>query len=149
VAYKVDRRSADPQLSPDAATRDVFKSGIPLPSYIVFHRSSSMRLAAAFPQPYMRQVSEKLKALLTRYGRVAMITYFAIFALVYAGFYAAIAAGVQPEGVGAGVGTLGGAYLATKLTQPIRIGATLLLTPIIDALVRRFRPPQDVPSTDT
>jgi hypothetical protein len=88
----------------------------------------------------MRHVADKLKALLARYGRLALVTYLAIFLLVYAGFYMAIAAGFQPEGVGGSVGTLGAAYLATKLTQPLRIGATLLLTPFVDALLGRLRP---------
>ncbi len=111
-----------------------------------FRRVFDLPLAATARRPYMRQVSDKLKALLARYGRLALITYFTVFALVFVGFYVAIAAGVQPEGVGAGMGTVGGAYLATKLTQPIRIGATLFLTPIIDALLRRFRPREDEPS---
>jgi hypothetical protein len=75
-----------------------------------------------------------MKALMAQYGRVAIATYFAIFFLVFAGFYAAIVGGFQPEGAAAGAGTLATAWLATKLTQPIRIGATLLLTPLISAL---------------
>ena len=31
------------------------------------------------------------------------------------------------------------AYIATKLTQPIRIGATILVTPIIARLYERLR----------
>ena len=81
---------------------------------------------------------EKLKALLAEYGRVAIWTYFAIFALVLAGFVLAIAYGFDIESAKGGAGTLGAAYLATKATQPLRIAATLALTPLIARLVKRF-----------
>ncbi len=81
---------------------------------------------------------EKLKALLAEYGRVAIWTYFAIFALVLLGFCLAIAYGFDVESAKGGAGTLGAAYLATKATQPLRIAATLALTPLIARLVKRF-----------
>lgn len=100
-------------------------------------------LATAVVPPYIPSVTEKLKGLLARYGRLALLTYMVIFALFYAGFYAAIVAGFRPEGVDGNVGAFGGAYLATKLTQPIRIAASLLLTPLVDAVIQRFRPSAD------
>jgi hypothetical protein len=81
---------------------------------------------------------EKLKALLAEYGRVAIWTYFAIFALVLAGFALAITYGFDVESAKGGAGVLGAAYLATKATQPLRIAATLALTPLIARLVKRF-----------
>jgi hypothetical protein len=37
------------------------------------------------------------------------------------------------------VGTFAAAYIATKLTQPLRIGATLVITPFIARLYERMR----------
>lgn len=82
---------------------------------------------------------QKLKALLTEYGRVALATYFGIFFLVLLGFALAIAFGVEPDGWTSSAGVIGGAYLATKLTQPIRIAATLVVTPLVARVLRRFR----------
>jgi hypothetical protein len=83
---------------------------------------------------------ERLKALLAAYGRIALATYLALFALVFAGFALAIAAGVEPASAQSGAGVLGAAYVATKLTQPLRIAATLALTPLLARVVERFRP---------
>jgi hypothetical protein len=84
-------------------------------------------------------VTEKLKALIAEYGRLAIITYFTIFALVLSAFYLAIVSGVDPSGSAQSMGTLGAAWLATKLTQPLRIGLTLVLTPIIGVAIKRIR----------
>jgi hypothetical protein len=85
---------------------------------------------------------ERIKALLAEYGRVALVTYFSIFALVFAGFGLAIALGMDVASTEGGVGLLGGAYVATKLTQPLRIGATMALTPLVARVVERFRKPR-------
>lgn len=77
---------------------------------------------------------EKLKALLAEYGSLAITIYFIIFGAVLAGFAIAISAGFEVEGTAGTAGTIGAAWLATKLTQPLRIGATLLLTPIVAKL---------------
>jgi hypothetical protein len=82
---------------------------------------------------------ERLKTLLAEYGRVALYTYFGLFALVLAGFAVAIAAGVQVESAQGGAGVLGMAWLATKVTQPLRIAATLALTPLVAAAVKKVR----------
>ena len=78
----------------------------------------------------------RLEALLEKYGKVALITYFVIFALVFGGFAIAISLGVQVESAAGTAGTLGAAWVATKLTQPIRILATLALTPLLGRLVK-------------
>lgn len=82
---------------------------------------------------------ERLKALLTEYGQVALGTYLGIFVLVLAGFAVAISFGVKPDSVTSNAGVLGGAYLGTKLTQPLRIAATLALTPLVARVLRRTR----------
>jgi len=82
---------------------------------------------------------ERLKALLAEYGRVALYTYLGLFVLVLAGFAIAIAAGVQVESAQGGAGVLGMAYVATKVTQPIRIAATIALTPLIASAINKLR----------
>ena len=84
---------------------------------------------------------ERFKALLAEYGRVALATYFGLFALVFAGFGLAIALGMHVTSAEGGAGVLGAAYVATKLTQPLRIAATLALTPLVARVVGKFRKP--------
>lgn len=81
----------------------------------------------------------KLQELFAEFGAIAVVTYLSIFALTLAGFSAAIGFGFEVEGVAAGAGTLGAAYIATKVTQPIRIGATLIMTPVVAGVWHRFR----------
>lgn len=88
---------------------------------------------------------ERLKALIAEYGRTALGTYFGLFFLVLLGFAAAFSWGfggadwLGAESV-AGAGVLGAAYVATKATQPLRIFATIALTPLVARLVERLRP---------
>jgi hypothetical protein len=49
---------------------------------------------------------------------------------VLIGFVLAIRIGVKVESAGATAGTWAAAYVATKLTQPLRILATLAVTPV-------------------
>lgn len=79
-----------------------------------------------------------VKDLIAEYGRVALVVYLVIFVAVLAGSWAAIRMGWQPEGVSGGVGTLTAAWVATKLTQPLRIGATLALTPLVAKVYEKF-----------
>jgi hypothetical protein len=88
---------------------------------------------------------DKLKVLLEEYGRIAIGTYLVIWLSVLAGFAIAIASGFRTESTPGGAGVLLGAWVATKLTQPLRIGATLLLTPVVAAVVRKLRPPAPKP----
>jgi hypothetical protein len=82
---------------------------------------------------------EKLKLLLEEYGRVAIVTYFAIFFLTLGGFALAITYGVKIESAQGGAGLLMASWLGTKLTQPLRIAATLALTPLVAAALRKRR----------
>ncbi|HKY40631.1 MAG TPA: DUF1279 domain-containing protein [Polyangiaceae bacterium] len=82
---------------------------------------------------------EKLKSLLAEYGNVALGTYLVIWVLTLAGFAIAISVGVQVEGAASGAGLAGATWLATKLTQPLRIAGTLALTPIVAAVMRKLR----------
>jgi hypothetical protein len=81
---------------------------------------------------------DRLKALLAKYGRVAIGTYFVIFLLVFVGFAIAISTGIRPDSSLGKTGILIAAYLATKGTQPLRIAGTLLLTPLVESGLRRI-----------
>jgi hypothetical protein len=93
------------------------------------------------------------KHLLTEYGTVAVVLYFAIFFLVLFGAWVAVRAGLAPASTGGKVGTWAAAYIITKLTQPIRIAATVVMTPLIARIYERITgqravaPPPESPST--
>lgn len=95
------------------------------------------------------------------YGRVVFVVYFAIFALVITGFAIAIRMGassaivakfgIHLDSTASDLGTLGLAWVFTKFTQPLRILATLVLTPIVAKLVEKFGkkpPPPASPPND-
>ena len=84
-------------------------------------------------------MKKTVQHLLTEYGTVAVIVYFAIFFAVLGGFWLGIRFGWRPSSAAGSVGTLAAAYIATKLTQPIRIAATVVLTPIVAKLYERVR----------
>lgn len=74
---------------------------------------------------------KSLKQVMAEYGPVALTVYLVLFAGVLAGSWAAIRLGWSPSGAAGSAGTFAAAYVFTKLTQPLRIAATLALTPIV------------------
>ena len=83
---------------------------------------------------------EKLKLLLEEYGRIVLWVYLVIWLVVLAGFAFAISAGFNVKSVStSGLGVLGAAWLATKLTQPLRIAGTLALTPVVATVLKKWR----------
>jgi hypothetical protein len=70
---------------------------------------------------------------------VAIATYFGLFIVVLSGFALAIAWGVDVTSASGSVGVWGAAYIATKAVQPLRIAATLALTPLVAHALRKFR----------
>jgi hypothetical protein len=90
---------------------------------------------------------DRFNKLLAEWGSLVLWVYFGIFFVVLVGFALAIKFGFGVEGAAGAVGTWGAAYLATKLTQPVRIAATLVLTPALAALLKRFRKRPDAPGT--
>ena len=98
---------------------------------------------------------KKIGELLAEYGPVAAVVYFTIFFAVLFGFWAAIRFGWRTESTAGSVGTFTAAYIATKLTQPLRIAATLALTPLAAKLYERITgksravPPVTTGSNDT
>jgi hypothetical protein len=89
--------------------------------------------------PAKPSLKTRLSTLLAEYGKLAIILYLVIFALVLAGFAIGIGAGMKVESAAGGAGVLGAAYLATKVTQPIRILATLALTPLVARALKWWR----------
>ena len=83
------------------------------------------------------RVRERLEKLITDYGGIALAIYLVIFGGTLVSFWLAINAGFEVDGAAAQGGTWLAAWAATKLTQPFRIGATLLLTPVVGAVVGR------------
>ena len=98
---------------------------------------------------------EKFKKLLEVYGRVALVVYFAIFLATLAGFAIAISFGLELDSAKSGAGLLMASWLATKLTQPLRIAGTLALTPIVASMINKKqsqsdeRPSQSPPASST
>ena len=95
----------------------------------------------------MRKTFQKL---LAEYGVVAIVVYFTIFFATWIGAWAAIQQGVDLAALARRVGLSGNrivanlgawtaAYIFTKILQPVRIGITLLLTPLLARLYERVR----------
>jgi hypothetical protein len=82
---------------------------------------------------------ERLQQLVVEYGSLALWVYFGIFVIVLVGFAAAIGLGIDVESTAGTVGVWGAAYVATKLTLPLRILATLALTPVVVHVIRRSK----------
>jgi len=84
-------------------------------------------------------VRKTLSHVFTEYGAVALILYLTIFFLVFAGVWLALQAGWSPTSTTGKAGGVAAAYIITKLTQPLRIGATVLLTPLLAKVYERIR----------
>jgi hypothetical protein len=86
-------------------------------------------------------MSDRLKALLAEWGALFAVVWFGLFATVLVGFALAIQLGFEVESAAGTLGTWGAAYVATQLTKPLRFGATVVITPALGALIKRFRRP--------
>jgi hypothetical protein len=80
---------------------------------------------------------QRLKRLLAEYGRLALYTYLVLFVVVLLGFAGTIHLGVHTESTAGKAGLWGAAWLATKVTQPLRILATVALTPLVAQVLKR------------
>ncbi len=102
--------------------------------------------------PRKPTLKERLKAHVAEYGRVAIYTYLTLSVLTIIGFSIAFGAGVAPSSATGVVGVIGAGWVAAKATMPLRILATLGLTPLVAALLKRRQkaaPPDDeLPSED-
>jgi len=106
----------------------------------------------AAPSAKKLPLTERIKQLVVDYGPLALWVYFGIFAIVLAGFFFAIKFGWKTDSAVGTAGTLGAAWVATKLTQPIRIVASLALTPFVMRVTRWFktrgRLPEEFPNAN-
>jgi hypothetical protein len=80
----------------------------------------------------------RLEKLLAEYGKVALYTYLSLSLLTITAFSIAIGAGFAPSSATGVFGVIGAGWLAAKATMPLRILATLALTPLIATLVSRI-----------
>lgn len=92
------------------------------------------------PKPTLK---ERLSAHFAEYGKLALYTYLTLSLLAIAGFSIAIGVGLAPSSATGVIGTIGAGWLAAKATMPLRILATLALTPLVALLLRKWRPSPD------
>jgi hypothetical protein len=82
-------------------------------------------------------VRKKLNDLIVEYGVIALVVYLTSTALVYLGFWIALQFGWRPSGATGNIAFWGTAYIAAKVTQPFRIGGTIIITPFLVRLYER------------
>jgi hypothetical protein len=93
-----------------------------------------------------KRIKARFKQVQKEYGKIAIGTYLVIFVAVLGGFAVAIKMGYAVEGASGTTGVLFGAWLATKLTQPFRVAATIGLTPFVARVLRKT--PEVKPSSE-
>ncbi len=108
------------------------------PGVVAAHMVDTPVVAPAVEPAVKRTLKERLAAHLEQYGKVALFTYLALSLLAIAGFSIAIAIGAEPSSATGIFGVIGAGWLAAKATMPIRILATLGLTPVVAAVIKRF-----------
>ena len=83
-----------------------------------------------------------LKKVLAEYGAIAVVLYLTIFFVVFVGAYFAIRLGWTPQTVAGNAGAWTAAYIVTKITQPLRIAGTVVLTTFLGRIWERRRKPE-------
>lgn len=83
-------------------------------------------------------LKERLAKQFADYPRIALITYLVMSVATIIGFSIAIGLGVGPSTATGILGVIGAGWLAAKATMPLRILATLALTPLVAAVVKRI-----------
>ena len=101
----------------------------------------STAAAAEVPRAARRTLKERLSAHMAEYGKIALYTYLALSLTAIVGFSIAIGMGMAASSATGVLGAIGAGWVAAKATMPIRILATLGLTPLIATLLRRRTPP--------
>ncbi len=104
--------------------------------------------APAEAPPAKRTLKQRLKAHFAEYGRVAIWTYLTLSILTIIGFSIAIGAGVEPSSASGVFGVIGAGWVAAKATMPLRILATLGLTPLVSAVLLRRKKNRPADETD-
>ena len=95
---------------------------------------------------------ERLRRLFVEYGMFGIAVHYAIYVLVLLGFVLVLLAREPAAELLSArtLGVLAAAYLANKLSMPLRLLGTLTLTPLLRSLWRRRRKPArcDVPPSE-
>ncbi len=102
--------------------------------------------AAPPPTGKQRTLKERLAAHTAEYGKIAIYTYLVLSLLTIAAFSVACGIGASPTSATGVLGVIGAGWVAAKATMPVRILATIGLTPLVAALVRRVRRPAAKPA---
>lgn len=84
-------------------------------------------------------MKKTLKEILAEYGTIAVIVYLLLFAIVLIGSYLAIRFGWTTNSAAGTAGIWTAAYIVTKITQPLRIAATVVLSAFIARMWERRR----------
>ena len=88
---------------------------------------------------WWRSHKAQIQALFEEYGSAAIAVWLVVFAGTFLVFFGLVQAGVDPAGAVGSAGTVGAAYVATRLTFPIRVIARVGITPVAVRWYRRFR----------
>lgn len=83
-------------------------------------------------------LKDRLAKHFAEYGKIALVTYLVLSVAAIVGFSIAIAVGAEPSSATGMFGVIGAGWLAAKATMPLRILATLGLTPIVAAVVHKI-----------
>lgn len=88
-----------------------------------------------------------LKNILAEYGAIAVVVYLVLFTIVFIGSYFAIQLGWTPGTTTGRVGMWTAAYIVTKISQPLRIAATVVITTFVGRMweKRRRSGPEEAP----
>jgi hypothetical protein len=81
---------------------------------------------------------ERLQRMYREYGPVALGVFAVLWVGALATIYTAVSMGWRPESAAGQTGTFAAAYLIFRLTLPFRIGATLVLTPIMAKVLEKL-----------
>ena len=96
---------------------------------------------STLPSPTTKPpLKERFQTLLKEYGKVALVIHFSFFFLAILGFWLAIKFGFPIDGISSTAGTLGAAYAATQVIKPLRLIATMVLTPLVARLIGHGKP---------
>lgn len=87
-------------------------------------------------------MKKTLKEILAEYGAIAVVVYLVLFAVVLVGSYFAIRFGWTTDSTAGRAGIWTAAYIVTKITQPLRIAATVVLSAFIGRLWERRKKPE-------
>jgi len=98
--------------------------------------------------PVKRTLKQRLQAHMGEYGKIALYTYLVLSLSAIIGFSIAIGMGVSPSSASGVLGVIGAGWVAAKATMPLRILATLGLTPLVAAVVRKYWPPKPAKPDD-